>query len=78
MAILRPLAVEAAIAFRQSVDFMLEAITDSIEDDFCFPAKHMPVVAPVFVPCREGKSLLSFVKRRSIFKRRTQARWSDL
>lgn len=78
MAILRPLAVEAAIKFRESVDFMLSAIEDGIADDFCFPAKHMPKLEPVFVPCREGKSLLSFVKRRSIFKRKTCQRWSDL
>lgn len=80
MAILRPVAQEAAEKaaklFRESVDFMLLAIEDTIADDFCFPAKHMPVNKPVFVPCREGRSLYQFVKRRSFRKRQYAGRLS--
>lgn len=69
MAILRPLAVLAAIEFREAVDLLIETASEGIPDLFCFPAKLMPQPEPVFVPCREGRSLYSPVKRRSISKR---------
>lgn len=53
---------------------MLDAVDATIADDFCFPARQLPEPERVFVPCREGRSLYSIVKRRSFRKRQSAGR----
>lgn len=71
--ILRTIASLEAEKFRLETEQM---IADCYKDigDFCVVEKAMPAQEVKFVPCREGKSLYSPVKRRSIPKRHTAGR----
>lgn len=78
MAILRPLGEIAAQQARATIDFMYDALYEVAHDDNprFFPAVRIPEESPIFVPCREGRSLYSFVKRRSFRKRSHAGRLS--
>lgn len=73
MAVLRPVKELLADEFRSAVDEMVEGVLKTIPDTFIIPFKYIEE-APVFVPCREGKSLHSPVRRRSVSKRRFAGR----
>lgn len=75
MVILRPLAQIAADKAREALDIALQGIVDTVTDDYERPVVIEPTV---YRACREGKSLYSPSRSRTIYKRKFFGRWSDL
>lgn len=74
--ILRPLAELAAATARETVNFLYDAMVKVAQEDTSeYRFVRMPEER-IFIPCREGRSLYAFVKRRSFRKRQSIGRLS--